>query len=105
MVFHTAKSLPVAMSPQITFEPQDQTAFNTVTFTIQATGTDLVYRWEREEDGDWKPLPELDRIQGSNSATLTIGELNEADGGRYRCNVSNLVGCIASEPANLTVGT
>ena len=105
IAFHTFKSLPVAEPPKVTTPPQNQTnAVGTETsFTVEATGTDLVYRWERE-DGDWKPLPELDRIQGKNKATLTITGLTEADGGMYHCIVSNLTGCIASEPAVLTVG-
>ena len=97
--------------PKITTHPVDQKdAVDTVTFTVQATGTEpLSYHWERQllhEGGGWQPLPDgSDVIEGGNTATLTITGLKKEHEGTYRCNVTNPHGTDHSHPANLTLGT
>ena len=96
--------------PKITTQPRDlEDVFlgTTVTFTVQATGAQpLRYHWERADEHQWRdqwgPLPgDGDRIQGVETATLTIDKVQESDEGKYRCIVSNRNGSVTSEPTTL----
>ena len=76
-------------------------------FTVEATGTDLAWRWERamiQGGEDWQPLTnETGKVEGANTATLTITGLEESDEGDYRCVVSNLARDDTSPAVHLTV--
>ena len=107
--------------PKITSQPGDlEDIFleNTVTFAVEATGAQpLRYHWEWNVDAEdhrlgWTrssednlslmPLPSGgDRIQGVETATLTIDKVQKSDEGQYRCVVSNGNGSGVSKPATL----
>ena len=65
-----------------------------VTFTVAATGTaPLTYRWKRGTA----------EITGATGPACTISSVREADEGMYCCEVTNIVGKVASNWASLSV--
>src|SRR5438477_12159530 len=82
--------------PTITKQPTNQTAslFADATFRVTATGdAPLSYQW-RFNDGD---------LIGMTNATLTVTNVQRADGGNYNVVVTNLSGSITSQVATLTI--
>lgn len=82
--------------PEITVHPESQTVEEnqSVTFTVVATGQDLVYQWLRNES----------QIAGANSSNYTLSKVSRNDNGdRFRCIVSNSSGSVESDEALLTV--
>ena len=80
----------------ITVQPVDVQVLEggAATFTVQATGTDLLYQWQR--DGVNMP--------GETSPSLTITGVNFADNGAvFTCVVTNAAGSVVSSAATLTV--
>ena len=103
-------SIHAARPPIITAHPQqlnDVVPGDTLTFTIQASGTEpLNYQWEiktGEGSGVWQSC-DVERFAGANCSTFTIPSVQKSDEGIYRCVVSNSVGSQISEPVNLTIG-
>jgi hypothetical protein len=83
-------------APAITEEPQDAIRFSgqTWTATVKVTGTaPFSYQWYK----DGKTLV------GKQSSTLTLSNLQIADGGTYTVTVSNLYGVVTSNPARMSV--
>ena len=66
----------------------------TSTFTVTATGDNLMYQWQK--DGS-------NIATGANSATYIIAAVAESDEGEYRCVVSNAANSVTSTAASLTV--
>ena len=103
--FYTA-----AQPPILTTHPQqlnDAVPGETVTFTIQATGTEpLNYHWEHKTgdgSGGWQSC-NVESFPGANSSTLTIQCVQKSNEGSYRCTVSNCAGSNTSQCATLTLG-
>ena len=103
-------AIHAARPPRITAHPQqlmDAVPGETLAFTIQASGTELLnYQWEiktRDGSGGWQSC-DVERFTGANSSTLTIPSVQKSDEGIYRCIVSNSVGSQTSEPVNLNIG-
>ena len=94
--------------PKITVQPrslEDIFLDTTVTFTVQATGAQpLGYLWEYKYGDRWKRLlSDMGRIQGVETATLTIDKVKRSDERKYRCVVSSN-GSETSQPATLRLG-
>ncbi len=84
------------IGPSITSQPTNQTvtAGANVTFTVAATGASpLSYQWRFNTTN----------IAGAINATLTLTNLQLADGGNYSVVVSNSVSSVTSSNAILTV--
>jgi uncharacterized protein (TIGR02145 family)/uncharacterized repeat protein (TIGR02543 family) len=84
------------ISPEIVSHPSNQTVIEgqSVSFSIEATGTDLDYQWQKDT---------VD-IAEATSATYTIAAVSLDDNGTgYRCIVSNSAGKETSQAAVLTV--
>ena len=103
-------SIHAARPPRITAHPQqlkDAVPRDTLTFTIQASGTEpLNYQWEiktGEGSGEWQ-LCDVERFPGANSSTLIIPSVQKSNEGSYHCVVSNIVGSQTSEPVHLNIG-
>ena len=79
----------VVVAPAITTQPASQTvaAGANATFSVVATGTDLVYQWLKNG------VP----IAGQTNASLSLINVQAADVASYSVNVSNLV---AGNPVN-----
>ena len=101
---HAAEPLRITSHPP---EEKDAVPGKTVTFSIQATGTEpLNYQWQHkigEGNGEWQ-LCDAESCPGANSSTLTIPSVQKSNEGSYRCTVSNCAGSETSECATLTVG-
>ena len=90
----TTTNLPGA--PSITSNPANRSATvgTTAKFGVVATGTgSLIYKWVRRN---------TDTV-GTNSDTLTLSNVSNADTGSYKCVVQNSVSMAVSNSAALTV--
>ncbi|HPC60588.1 MAG TPA: immunoglobulin domain-containing protein [Verrucomicrobiota bacterium] len=88
--------LTVNVPPGIVTQPQSQTvnAGDTVTFTVEAGGTEpLSYQW-RFNGAD---------LEGATSSAFVIADVREIHGGAYSVVVSNVAGVAVSADALLTV--
>ena len=90
--------LVVGNAPQLTAQPQSQTAlqFTPATFNANATGTaPLAYQWQRN----------LVNISQSTNSSYTISSVQTTDAASYRVVVTNQLGSVTSTNAVLTVFT
>ena len=78
--------------PEITLQPRCVRAAEgeTVSFTVKATGTGLLYRWQASTDGGatWSDS----RAGGSDTDTLSFTAAAVHDGYRFRCVVTDATG-------------
>ena len=84
------------IAPSITTHPDDQsvTEGQTATFSIEASGTDLEYQWQKDSTD----------IPGATKTTYTTPATTlDDDGSIFRCKVSNSAGSKISNTATLTV--
>ena len=102
---HHFEKPPPPVAPEITAQPIDQNATvgSTVSFTVEANGTNSNYQWQKttnmpaDENNTWLNT-------GSNAATLTINNVQLVDNNSgYRVTVSNSAGSATGNPARLTV--
>ena len=63
------------------------------TFTVTATGSNLMYQWQKNGRN----------IAGATSTKFMIAVVAESDEGEYRCVVSNAANSVTSTAASLTV--
>jgi len=88
--------------PVITKQPQDYrgASGDTITFTIQAEGSGLSYKWQYSNDGEtWK-------IGSSVTASYTTTLTEARDGRMVRCIVTDVGGnSVTSEVATMTTAT
>lgn len=93
----------VKYAPTITIQPTSQTVTEgeTATFTVVASGTELLsYQWQQSTDSglNWTD------ITGATDATYTTeGTTTSMNDYQYRCVVSNSTGSVTSAAATLTV--
>jgi hypothetical protein len=83
-------------APVITTQPASQTAAvgSNVQFSVVATGTPApAYQWNKNGVA----------LNGANSASLTLTNVQMTDAGDYTVTVSNSVGGVTSDKATLTV--
>lgn len=93
--FGLAPALRAQTAPQITVQPMSQTAFegDTVSFSVNATGSDLNYQWRHATTN----------LPGATASQLILNNVTFDHAGTYSVIVSNSVGTAASEKALLTV--
>lgn len=89
-------SVVALLPPQITSQPQDVEApsGSRVVLRVEATGT-LPFSYQWQKDGQ--------DIPGATSQTYVINNMQQSDGGRYRCKVSNQCGEVWSNEAEVRV--
>ena len=88
--------------PVIATQPMSQQNVvpgTTITFMVQATGSDLTYQWQRNRGN----LTDGDKYSGITTATLTVMDVMEGDEGSFMCVVTNVVDNVTSSAAQLTV--
>lgn len=95
---------PVAEPFVITKQPLDWTALlnTTAEFSVTVVGIEpITYQWQRSNDGGdtWKD------INGANSADYSFTATDIDDGAVFRVVVSNIMGSVTSETAQLQVTT
>jgi cyclophilin family peptidyl-prolyl cis-trans isomerase len=88
---------PTLITPAITKQPTslDLAVGAKATFSVTATGSNLVYQWRRNS------AP----ISGKNQPTLVIERAAAGDSGLYDVTVTNAVTTITSVPARLSLRT
>lgn len=95
-------SVTVYDPTSITQHPQSTTVneSETVTFSVEASGTDLSYQWQQKSNGREEWL----NIEKETNATLTFSPSMQMDGNQYRCQITDVAHTITySDPAQLTV--
>ncbi len=99
----TAKIILTKTALAITKQPQDVTVpeGGAATFTVTATGDDLLYQWQYSVDGSkWRG------IANATESTLRLTAKAANDGYMYRCVVTDIYeNTLPSNIATLTVGS
>ena len=89
--------------PKITHHPKSQSVPTgaETTFTVGATGDDLIFQWQKNARGVHNDI----NYSGTDTNTLNIRQVKKSDEGHYRCLVKNEVkkDGILSEQAQLSV--
>lgn len=93
-VFSNEVTLTVKQPPTITVQPVDKTICKgeTVTFSVEATGSDLTYQWAG--------------VTGSGMTTPTLTLTNVSanlNGGKIYCTVMGATGCTPVQSAEVTL--
>ena len=91
-----ARIIVKTLPPKITTQPLAQSAAvgdDSVEFTVEATGGDLVYQWKKNGTA----------IEDATEDTLTLSDISSADAGSYTVTVSNSGGTVTSKAAKLTI--
>ncbi len=99
-------SAKLTVKPKITKQPTAKSAYvgATATFTVEATGAGLKYRWQVSKDSGstWKDVTSAN--EGYNTATLKLKVKAEWNGYRYRCHITDANGkTLDSTGVKLTV--
>lgn len=68
-------------------------------FTINATGSNLTYQWKLNGSN----LTDGGNVSGSNTGSLSISSVNNLNAGLYTCNITNICGTSATNPASLVI--
>lgn len=96
-----------ATAAQITVAPASTqvSAGSEARFTVTASGTDLVYRWQWSSDGvTWADWIDGVGVSGAASAGLSLASPTvDMDGRLLRVLIRNTVGSLASDPVTLRV--
>ena len=101
---HHEQILPFSVDPpKVIQHPNSQTAptGRHTTFTIEATGDDLIFQWQK----DGADVHNGSNYSGTDTNTLSIRRVKKSHAGCYRCLVKNEVKRHreVSEEAELTV--
>jgi len=94
--------------PAITAHPDNVTIceFNMVTFTGEASGTDLTYKWEVHDGSGWSGVVNGGMYAGATTNNLMIFSVNrDMDGYRYRMTATTCATDAVTNEAILTVQT
>ena len=75
-----------------------------VTFSVEATGTELNYQWQWKQFGKESEQAKWQNLFGEDSTELKLIRVKACNAGYYRCVVSNSAGREKSSYALLTVG-
>ena len=100
---HSASCTVTVYNPtSITQHPQSTTVNEgeTVTFSVEASGTGLSYQWQQKSNDREEWL----NIEKETNATFTFSASMQMDGKQYRCQITDVAHTITySDPAQLTV--
>ena len=103
---HPVINFYTAEPPQITSQPRSQDDVppgKAVAFSVQATGTELGYRWQWKQFGRVGEKDGWQNLSGEGS-TFKVEDVKASNAGYYQCVVSNSAGSETSQCASLTVG-
>ena len=87
---------PAVEVPVIAVQPKEATnkAGEEATFTVEATGTDLVYQWQIDRN-DGNGFVDIAEATGNSYTTSTLDK--DCNGFKYQCIISNSAGSVTSE--------
>ena len=91
-------------APKITqpHESQSIAAGRSIAFTVKATGDDLRFQWQKDDQNIDENESRLQCSQTNSTSTLHIEHVKKSDQGLYKCLVKNQVEETSHE-AELTV--
>lgn len=98
----SAALLTVLDPPSVTLQPVSQTTFAgaDIVFSVNVSGTSpFTYQWRQ----DGENLVDAGNITGSQTASLTVHNVHDADNGAYSVFVQNSAGNTVSADGQLTV--
>ncbi|MFN4246554.1 MAG: GEVED domain-containing protein [Flavipsychrobacter sp.] len=107
--FSAAATLTVQPAPLITSQPSNVTScdFQTVTFNVGATGTNLQYQWQINTGLGFVNLTSTSPYGGANGPSLSIANVNASmNGYQYQCVISGTcTPSVVTNTATLTINT
>jgi gliding motility-associated-like protein len=73
--------------------------------SVEASGTDIVYQWQKlnDETEEFEDITDSDQYEGTTTSTLTIITTEDFGSGEFRCLVSSGEGDLYSNIATVTV--
>ena len=79
--------------PEITQGPESQSVATgaDTTFTVEATGDDIEFQWQKDERNITDNESRFNFSRSADTSTLCIQHTEKSDKGRYRCLVKNPV--------------
>ena len=93
--------------PKITRQPESKSVVTGVptTFTVEATGDNLQFQWQKDGKDIDRNTTRLQWIQTDNTSTLYLQSVVKSNQGHYKCLVRNPVekSGMPSNTAKLTV--
>ena len=98
----TFKQKMTVEKPSISKQPQNASVKvgERATFTVEATGTDLVYQWQM----NMKDAKGFVDIEGAYEPSYTTSTVDmDYDGFTYRCIIANKAGSVTTKTVTLTV--
>ena len=83
----------LADPPEVTQHPKHQSAFigADINFTVEATGDDLQFQWQKDGKDIDSSESRFQCIQKDKTSTLNIQCVKKSDKGCYKCLVKNPV--------------
>ena len=105
-----SSSSQFAEAPNITHQPTTQTTFSgrTVTLAVRAGGSELNFQWQKAAAAT-QVAPSANEnfvdISGANQTLFTIENVTTNDAGMYRCRITNNLGTIFTNPAEVIINT
>ena len=97
-----AAVLTVLDPPSITAQPISQTTFagQDIVFSVSVSGVGaFTYQWRQ----DGENLVDAGNVTGSQTASLTVGNVHDADNGAYSVVIGNSAGSTTSADGQLTI--
>jgi len=90
-------------APFISQEPEDQLVLlgEAATFTVGVIGVSLTYQWRQN---GVSLMDVAGDIIGSNTSSLTVYNVSDANLGVYSCAISNMAAEVATRNATLALG-
>ena len=98
---NSSNSDQFAEAPNITNQPTAQTVLTgrTVTLVVQAAGSELSFQWQFASAANQS----FADIPGANQTVHTIINVTANDAGMYRCRITNNLGTIFTDPAEVII--
>jgi gliding motility-associated-like protein len=85
-------------------DPQSACENNNVTFSVEASGSDIQYQWQENCGSGWADISDGPIYSGSQTSDLTISNASTGmDGCMYQCIIENLLDTVTSLAVMLNV--
>ncbi|MEN9972212.1 MAG: putative adhesin [Bacteroidota bacterium] len=94
----------------VTSQPSNQVVLpnDNAVFSVNATGTGLVYQWQENTGSGWNAITNGGIYSGATTSTLTLTGVTSSNSGyQYQCVVSGTAPClnVTSNSATLTISS
>lgn len=99
------ESADIVITKQPTSQPLTEGDYRCA-FTVKATGTDLVYQWQMEQQGNWVDVsdwPGYNISSNAQGSRLNIDNAKKSMEGKYRCAITGGGNTVYSDEVHLTI--